>query len=244
MSRTMKFVLAVALCLSGPVLSQEVFPDSIRQESYEEGLSIRETIIPEGLTLKYSLLHSDWNVAPEPLSLNVDLSTWQPPAFDQPVGPVFNDFQSRYSLYSLNRKSWLNTSSLQSQYMGIGTMNLVRGGYNYLLGDFGVATGGLYATKYTLYGKTFNDAGFNANLRFDLTDWLKVNAFGEYSLGGSQNYLNPMISPFYPQTSFGGSLEFKVTDNWGVMVGNEREFDIVTRKWVNRPFIMPVFYNR
>jgi hypothetical protein len=48
----------------------------------------------------------------------------------------------------------------------------------------------------------------------------------------------------YPQTSYGGSVEFKVTDSWGVMTGMEREFDPFRGKWVNRPFIFPVFYGK
>jgi hypothetical protein len=33
-----------------------------------------------------------------------------------------------------------------------------------------------------------------------------------------------------------------MNENWGLMVGAENEFDVVTRKWITKPFIMPLFY--
>lgn len=51
---------------------------------------------------------------------------------------------------------------------------------------------------------------------------------------GSQLFMN--------QNSYGGTLEFKISDSFGIEAGAEREFNPMTRKWETHPIIMPVFY--
>lgn len=136
----------------------------------------------------------------------------------------------------------ITTSHIQSNFIGLGGLNLVQGNYNFILGDNVDFSAGIYAAKFNIYNDFLNDGGFNGNLKFQLSDRININLFGQYSITGSNIAISPLISPIYPHSNFGGSMEIKVNNDWGIMMGTENEYDVFLRKWVTRPFIMPVFY--
>jgi hypothetical protein len=110
--------------------------------------------------------------------------------------------------------------------------------YNVRLGERFTVSGGLYGGKYTLNNAFFNDAGVQGNASFLVNDRIKLHTFGNYSFNNTPTPFGAM----YPQTSYGGAVEIKVTEKWGVMMGAEREFDVWRGKWVTRPIVYPVFY--
>lgn len=113
--------------------------------------------------------------------------------------------------------------------------------YTRQLNDFISLTGGVYAAKYNMYGARFNDFGTQGRLTFQVNERVKINMFGTYSVNNNHG-LTPMAQPYMNQTSYGGTLEFKFSDSFGLEVGAEREFNVATRKWVITPIISPVFY--
>ena len=182
------------------------------------------------------------------------------------VSPEFNVNQSYYSpLLNLNQQdnsvyrfsmdqnlknqfvisdfNSITTSHIQSNFIGLGGLNLVQVNYNFKVGDNVDFSAGIYAAKFNIYNDFLNDGGFNGNLKFQLSDRININLFGQYSITGSNIAISPFISPIYPHSDFGGSMEFKVNNDWGIMMGAENEYDVFLRKWVTRPFIMPVFYS-
>lgn len=144
--------------------------------------------------------------------------------------------------FKIDDISSFTTSHIQSNLIGLGGVNSVMGSYNYNFLDIGVISPEIYAAKYNIYNDFLNDAGFNGNIKMLLSDRISVNLFGQYSIRESKIAISPFISPLYPHSNYGGSVEFKVNTNWGLMVGTENEYDVFLRKWVTRPFIMPVFY--
>lgn len=155
--------------------------------------------------------------------------------------PPLNLHDNLYNRYSLNNYSWVNTSRTSSNFYGIGGLYAVGASYNQRIGDIGILTGGVYAAKFNIYNNFYNNAGVNGNFKLILTDRMSLNIFGQYTPMTNTTTMQ-LMSPMYPQSNYGGSLEFKVTDKWGIITGAEREFDVFSRKWVTRPFIMPVFY--
>lgn len=144
--------------------------------------------------------------------------------------------------YILNSQNSITTSHIISNFIGLGGLTLVGGNYNYGLRDIGILSVGLYAAKYNIYNYFRNDAGINGNIKIEITDNLSLNLFGQHSYTTSKIGISPFISSLYPHSNFGGSFEFKVNNNWGFVLGTENEYDVFLRKWVTRPFIMPVFY--
>lgn len=147
-----------------------------------------------------------------------------------------------YNQYSINRRSWINTSMTSTNYYGLGGIYTVGANINRKLGEFGILIGGVYASKYNIYSNFSNSTGINGNFKIILTDRISINTFGQYSIGGNTTGIAPYLSTLYPTSFYGGSLEFKVTDKWGIVTGASSEFDVFSRKWVTRPFIMPLFY--
>ena len=109
------------------------------------------------------------------------------------------------------------------------------------LNDFITVTGGVYAAKYNVYGVRFNDLGAKGKLSFRINDRMKINMFGTYSVYNGYG-MTPASQLFMNQNSYGGTLEFKISDSFGIEAGAEREFNPMTRKWETHPIIMPVFY--
>ena len=144
--------------------------------------------------------------------------------------------------FSVTDISSIITSHIQSNFIGLGGSNVIMGVYNYRMGDVGVLSAGIYAAKYNIYNYFHNDAGLNGNFRLRVSDRINVNLFGQYSITESKTNISPFISPLYPHSDFGGSLELKVNNNWGLLMGAENEYDVFLRKWVMRPFVMPLFY--
>jgi len=166
------------------------------------------------------------------------LSLYQPDRF---TGKFLLDLNTT-NHFTINDLSSITTTHIQSNFIGLGGLNLVQGQYDFHLGDFGVFSAGIYAAKFNIYNDFLNDGGVNGVFKINLSDRLNINLFGQYSITGSKIAISPFISPLYPHSNFGGSLEFKVNDNWGLMLGTENEYDVFLRKWVTRPFVMPVFY--
>ena len=141
-----------------------------------------------------------------------------------------------------NDISSISTSHIQSNYIGLGGLNSIMGFYNFQIENVGVISAGLYAAKFNIYNRFFNDAGLNGNYKINLSERIGLNLFGQCSITGSKVAISPFISPLYPHSNYGGSLEFKVNNNLGLIMGAEKEYYVFIRKWVTRPFVMPVFY--
>lgn len=156
--------------------------------------------------------------------------------------PEINLTDNLNNQFPFNSGSWINTSRTMTNYYGLGGINQITGSYNFKMGNLGVMTTGIYAAKYNVYNHFNNDAGINGNLRIPITDNINMNIFGQYTLNPMKNGIPPLMTTLYPLTNYGGSLEFKVNDTWGLQAGAEKEFDVISRKWVTNYFVLPVFY--
>jgi hypothetical protein len=168
----------------------------------------------------------------------------QPPTIKIPptnVLPSTNLTDNLYNRFDVNDVSWINTSRTSSSYYGVGGVYTVDANFNHEIGNFGVLTAGVYASKFNVYKSYYNNAGVNGNFKIKISDRLSMNLFGQYTPLEKTSEMQMMTS-MYPQSYYGGSIEFKVTDKWGIITGATREFDVFSRKWVTNPFIMPVFY--
>ena len=224
---------------------------ALAQTSIEND-SIKLTL-PKHVILEKTEIQSDPFQKSQPLkSSNLDLML--PPVYELKTPtitlppltynriPLFDPNTNLHNQYAINNRSWISTSLTSTNYYGLGGVYMIGASMNRKLGNFGILTGGIYASKYNYYNTFSNSAGINGNFKIRLSDRISINTFGQYSLSGAKNEIPPFISTLYPSTFYGGSLEFKVTNKWGIVTGAATEFDVFSRKWVTRPFIMPIFY--
>ena len=103
-------------------------------------------------------------------------------------------------------------------------------------------SGGPYASKYSTYSADFNDFGASGSMKFIVTDRVRFNAYGQYSINADRNRIGGPLMGMYPHTYYGGTMEFKISDKFGIEAGMIRELNPFTCKWENKPIIAPVFY--
>ena len=56
-----------------------------------------------------------------------------------------------YNQYSINNRSWINTSMSSTNYYGLGGVYTIGANINRKLGEFGILTVGVYASKYNIF---------------------------------------------------------------------------------------------
>ena len=157
--------------------------------------------------------------------------------FGNPFGHDYIDGRA----YQINSTGILSGYHSFQGLPSIGEARNVGVMYTQRLNDFITVTGGVYAAKYNVYGVRFNDLGAKGKLSFRINDRMKINMFGTYSVYNGYG-MTPASQLFMNQNSYGGTLEFKISDSFGIEAGAEREFNPMTRKWETHPIIMPVFY--
>ena len=134
------------------------------------------------------------------------------------------------------------TSSTLNVYPGLGAVNQIAGSIIYSPFDWMDVSTVAYISKYTVFGSTNNDMGVMGNFKFYLNNRFRINAFGQYSVYGKKNGVGGNFSGMYPESYYGGTLEMKINESFGVQGGMLREFDPASRKWKNRMILSPVFY--
>lgn len=157
--------------------------------------------------------------------------------------PFANDYRY-YSGMAISERAWISSSSSQATYPLVGAARTVNMQFNYQPADWLIISGGPYASKYALYGSQYNDAGVGGSAKFILNDRVRINAYGQYSPHSKHRDIGPYMSGMYPQTYYGGTLELKITEKFGIEGGIIREINPLNGKWENRPYFAPVFYSK
>lgn len=157
--------------------------------------------------------------------------------------PFANDY-SYYSGMYVTDGAWLTSSSIQNAYPTIGAVRTVNMRFNYQPVDWLAVSAGPYGSKYALYGANYNDVGVGGSMKFIISDRVRINGYGQYSVRGKHNGVEGPMMGMYPQTYYGGTIELKITEKFGIEGGVIRELNPFNGKWVNRPYFAPVFYSK
>ncbi len=171
--------------------------------------------------------------------------------------PFANDYTFNSGM-KISDNMWISTSSSQNTYPTLGAVRKINMNLNYQPFERLIISGGTYGAKYTLGESTFNfyegghpsnfginaynDVGATGSIKFILHDRIRLNAYGQYSAFGEKNGLRGPMIDMFPQTFYGGTIEVKITEKFGVEGGVIRELNPFNGKWVNRPYFAPVFY--
>lgn len=156
--------------------------------------------------------------------------------------PFANDYDHNKN-YKLNPNSYLGTYSFQNTYPTMGTHIQTGATYVVTPNKRWELTAGLYTTKYTIpsfrHGAKI-DLGINGSAAYRINDFLKIRAFGQYSVYGQSNSTQGYMTPLLPQSNYGAILELRINDYLEIHGGMERSYNPLKMKWENRPIIYPV----
>ncbi|MDH6356052.1 hypothetical protein M2132_002410 [Dysgonomonas sp. PH5-45] len=234
--------------------------DSIRILTKENEQLLERLLISEPQPLdkegRLGVPHEDFlnlmEVKPIPLTDNKKTEMRLPPVeFYQgpmPGQPIFSSkfpFANDYGFYGafpVTKRSWISTVSSHETMPTMGSYSTVGARYNYMLTDKIMVSAGGYGTKAFLNNNYLGDYGINGQVKFVLNDRIRINAFGQYSMNAEKNRFTDMNNGMFGQTYYGGSMEFRITEKFGVETGIIRELNPITGKWTNTPYIAPVFY--
>ena len=81
---------------------------------------------------------------------------------------------------------------------------------------------------------------YRFRLLYRINDFLRIRAFGEYSVNGERNASQGYLTPIYPQSGYGMVLEIKFNDYIELHGGMERSYNPMKRKWETSPVLYPV----
>lgn len=170
------------------------------------------------------------------------------PSFSQsPINENFNFLNQNYNnykLYPLSHKTALLLNNQHQVYVGLGAMDNLSGSLLFQPDErWEISlTGSTYRTvDFTGLRNNFTVGGAT---RFALTDRIGLNAFGAYVVN-QQNTLNhqlPVLSPMAPQHYYGGTIDFRITEHWGVEAGMQYKFNPFTGRWDRQYIFGPKYY--
>lgn len=155
--------------------------------------------------------------------------------------PLQNDYNLRAS-YSIGNNLSINTQSYNKEYMHLGGIRTVGGQLMYQPTEWLSISGGPYVSKYMINQGIYNDFGFSGALQIKLSDNVYINGYGQYSVNAQRNRIGGPMSSMFNPTYYGGTMEFKINENWGIEAGLIRELNPWTGKWENQPVIAPKYY--
>lgn len=85
--------------------------------------------------------------------------------------------------------------------------------------------------------------GVNTQVSYEATNWLRLKAWGQYTMYDNDNKKNSFIiySPYMNHSAVGGAMEFKITDNFGIGAGMQYEYNPMRRKMERQVLVYPIF---
>ncbi len=135
----------------------------------------------------------------------------------------------------------LGLTGSRQRYPSMGFSNSVTAGYIWSPTDGITLYGNLRVSDNMFHLNRFKDIGVSGRARVRVTDGVWVNGYGNYTI---YNNAGPQQMPMglHPTNSFGGTIEVRITEGFGIEGGVMREYDPFQRRWVTNPYVMPVFY--
>lgn len=187
-------------------------------EAYREYTSFSRV---EFIFADYSYLHE----VDRPANMNVLSDAYRP--FFNPYTPMLwhiNPMALDYDEWYIKPVAF-NTAVLvngrQETWPALGGINIASMAVSHRAGSFTVTTGGFAGRYYTPY--TPNPSywgGVNISAKYEINDWMAMRAWGSYAFFGD-NKADPFMvaNPWMNRTNVGGSMEFKVSDDFEFGIG-------------------------
>ncbi|MDR2891235.1 MAG: hypothetical protein LBV18_06560 [Alistipes sp.] len=145
------------------------------------------------------------------------------------------------AFFSKNRYA-LGGGRVLHSYPSMGFSNAFTIEQTWAITDGITLSGGVYASDNLYHTNRFKDLGVSGRIKIALTDGVTLKGYGSYSLYNSAGGQAPVPPMMYPENRYGGSIEVKITDKFGLEGGAQRGFNMFTRQWETSYYVLPVFY--
>lgn len=169
-------------------------------------------------------------------------------SYINPMIPFDTEFMKNvyhdYSNYPVGNDGVFYMNNLYDIMPGMSSMNSISAGFKIQPTENWYINLGSSAYQYRDFSGIYNDFTIDASSYISISDNLGLNLYGRYSVNGRNNADagSVMNSPFAPSSFYGGSIEFRITDKFGIEAGVLREYNVWRRRWENVYFAAPKFY--
>lgn len=234
----------ISLCFPSSINAQGITKDSLEirallqhENSYDMKDKFRQDLLNSPMEYKLRLQ--------TPKTLNL------PPKYEMPTHNLNLKATTDLSIlpsnaYSIGDYSRLYLNYGQNNVPGISTVNTASATFRIQPTEDWFINIGSTASKYRDYSGLYNNLTIDASTYIPIAENFGLNVYGSYSTN-AQNNANAgaiMHSPFAPSSYYGGSVEIRITERFGIEAGMIREFNMWTRKWENVYFATPKFYKK
>ncbi len=161
----------------------------------------------------------------------------------QSVNPMAFDFQET-SVVPLSQQLAFFTTGRQFTWPGAGGITDIRSGLAWQVDKLTVAGSAFAGRFYTPFNASPGYmGGVQLDAHYQLTDWLGVRSWGQYTAYNGRERFNPhmLMNTNYNHTGVGGAFEFYFNDNWGVGMGVQYEFNPWKHKLEPQFFAYPIY---
>lgn len=176
--------------------------------------------------------------------------TLDPSFVFRPVRPVVIDTQIRPPISGEASIFYWNSGEMTAsggirQFPGMMQIECASIGIRQDTGNFSFYIGGT-ANKYGYYGGVHTQYGIDGNVTYRLTAGISLTAFGNYYFGQPPVMANGMPMPpsmigYFARSTFGGYLDYRINDHWGIQTGAQTVRQIGTNRYEAEPIVTPYY---
>ncbi len=220
-------------------LSQDEMKDGLSIENHSDSICLNTEVNPEN--------NPPTMLFPEFLGYSPEIRPMIPDRRQHLLDMDIQDFHFTPGLASLFR--WNNGGIFATGSMTQlpGMMDIDRGTLEIyqMLGNFTFNAGGA-VNKYGYFNGLHSQYGLNMNVSYQFSTRLSASIFGEYYFGTPPGVergapMTPGMIGYYGRSSYGGFIDYKINDHWGVQTGVQTVRQVGTNKFQAEPIVTPYY---
>lgn len=170
------------------------------------------------------------------------------------VSPMALDFNETY--FTPMSENWaFVVNGRQYTWPGLGGQTTVESGLVWASGPVSVVGSGFAGRHYTPFNPSPGYmAGGRLQLSVDVHERVTLRSWGQYAYYRETNFMAPgrkggdnphmLMNPFYNHTSVGGAMEFKISEDFGVGLGVNYEYNPWNRRMDRQFLLYPVMNSK
>ena len=181
---------------------------------------------------------NSWRNTSAPYHSMYGLHSIQPRIYGPTEIPVFHPAPIYPGIIALWGSGGITGSTRQLSMPGLMRIEQGRISIHQSVGNFTFSTYG-EALKYGYYRGLDTSFGFGGSIDYRLSDRVSLTFFGSYYTYPGQ--MSPAMAGYVSIPKFGGFIDYRVNNKWGIQVGAQSYRSSMTHRWETQPIVMPYF---
>lgn len=99
---------------------------------------------------------------------------------------------------------------------------------------------GAFVDKYAYFGGLKRNFGFQGTVHWRINDTFSIYGFGTY-YDKRDMFISPAIAGYTGSHSYGAALRIDASEKWGMDIGAQRVYNVMSGRWETVPIARPFF---